>query len=263
MANYKPNPSVRVKCSCVICKIETTTNQLDQHHHSHQHVFPKEPKYFGNCKNCRRELRGYSKTTFCSRSCNCSFGNLQRSKHGPPKGYSFNGRNLRKDYLPYSKIFKCVVCEKLHNKNRKTCSDECKRTLLSNNMIERIKKTNRSNYRRDKQSFLEKSFEDWLISNNISNYVTEKTIKNHLTNKWYFVDFYFPDYSLIIELDGKQHEKQKHKEKDIDRDDYLTSIGYKVVRISHSEYIQKTKYNLISSLLGLVRLDGTAPSFSG
>lgn len=44
----------------------------------------------------------------------------------------------------------------------------------------------------------------------------------------YYVDFCNPELNLIIEVDGKQHLKQV--EYDNDRDNYLNSLGFQVVR---------------------------------
>lgn len=87
----------------------------------------------------------------------------------------------------------------------------------------------------------------------------EHTIKNHLTGKWYFVDFYFPDAELIVELDGKQHEKPAHKEADLIRDSYIeTYKNIRVFRISYDEYQQGSKIKDLLELL--VPRQGNAPS---
>ena len=54
-------------------------------------------------------------------------------------------------------------------------------------------------------------------------YVYDKNLKNQQ------VDFYFPQASLIIEIDGNQHINNKNDEY---RDDYLKKYGLSVVRIS-------------------------------
>ena len=111
-----------------------------------------------------------------------------------------------------------------------------------------------------KKSYLEESFETWLSDNNISlKYESEYTIHNHITRKWYFVDYYFPEINLIVELDGKQHEKPKHKEADKLRDEYImTHLNLNVFRISYDEYQMGSK---ISELLNLlVRQVGFEPT---
>ena len=49
--------------------------------------------------------------------------------------------------------------------------------------------------------------------------------------KNYFLDFYFPEFNLDLEIDGKQHEYPERKESDKLRDTALTSNGYKVYRV--------------------------------
>lgn len=50
---------------------------------------------------------------------------------------------------------------------------------------------------------------------------------------YYIADFVFPDRMLIMELDGKSHNKQK--EYDANRDKYLTSLGFVVWRVPNTE----------------------------
>ena len=73
------------------------------------------------------------------------------------------------------------------------------------------------------------------------------------------MDFYFPEINLIVELDGKQHEKPKHKEADKLRDEYITTnLNLNVFRISYDEYQTGTKINELLKLL--VRQVGVEPT---
>jgi len=54
----------------------------------------------------------------------------------------------------------------------------------------------------------------------------------------YIVDFYCPSAKLIIELDGGQHYTNDGIHKDIKRDDYLKSLGLKVLRFSDREIFE-------------------------
>lgn len=51
----------------------------------------------------------------------------------------------------------------------------------------------------------------------------------------YIVDFYCPKASLIIEIDGGQHYRDKGIKKDKIRDDYMTNRGFRVLRFSDKE----------------------------
>ncbi len=49
----------------------------------------------------------------------------------------------------------------------------------------------------------------------------------------YIADFYCKEKNLIIELDGSQH--QENKEYDAERDDYIKTLGIKVLRFWNNE----------------------------
>ena len=230
-------------------------------------------KNSNKCKCCNTDLTYEQRhNKFCSSSCSASFYNNDRKgvaiseliKQKISSGVrKFNKEN---PYTTGSKklfcnISFCCICNSvIQNKIVKTCSPECKSTLLSTSMTERIKQNRRSNYRRDIKSYLEESFETWLLDNNISlKYEPEYTIRNHITQKWYFVDFYFPEINLIVELDGKQHEKPKHKEADKLRDEYITThLNLNVFRISYDEYQAGSKISeLLKLLVRQVRFEPT------
>ena len=47
----------------------------------------------------------------------------------------------------------------------------------------------------------------------------------------YFLDFYFPEISFCLEIDGKQHITDNRQEHDAQRDENLKNHGYEVFRI--------------------------------
>jgi very-short-patch-repair endonuclease len=102
---------------------------------------------------------------------------------------------------------------------------------------------------RGKRSFLELSFDNWLtITHPSLKFISECPFKRFDYTKTYFADFYFPDLSLIIELDGTQHKNTI--EYDNERDNYIsTNYNVQLIRISHKEYVNKTKLELINSVL--------------
>ena len=51
----------------------------------------------------------------------------------------------------------------------------------------------------------------------------------------YILDFYCDEYKLAIEIDGNYHLEGKQKKHDKIRDDYLSSLGIKVLRYSNEE----------------------------
>ena len=51
----------------------------------------------------------------------------------------------------------------------------------------------------------------------------------------YIVDFYCPKVKLVLEVDGDVHLSHEATEHDKERDEYLISLGLKVVRVTNSE----------------------------
>jgi very-short-patch-repair endonuclease len=96
---------------------------------------------------------------------------------------------------------------------------------------------NRKNLGRHKKSWMELTFEEYLKCNNIEGWDTEIHFWNDELKKNYFPDFIFENKKLIIELDGTQHKKTV--EQDSIRDKWFNNKGYKVIRITHSEFKER------------------------
>jgi very-short-patch-repair endonuclease len=75
----------------------------------------------------------------------------------------------------------------------------------------------------------------------------------------YIVDFYCPEQSLVIEVDGDSHADAEHIEKDQCRDRYLQSIGLRVVRYRNDD-IMKNLDGVLEDLQTRVSLGATSPS---
>lgn len=217
----------------------------------------KIQKYFQNPKSCSQcnSIIQYEKRNnkFCSQSCSAQYTNIRKDyskiRTGPKKGY------VPKNYVPYTKITQCIICNKFHPNKGKTCSINCKGKLLSQKVKQRIYNgwDPNSNRGRQKRSYLEKSFEEWLNKNYSKvKYITEQPFKRLDIVKTYFADFYFPELNLIIELDGTQHNATK--EYDRERDLYIKSTyGIEIIRISHKEYFQKSKIISIEEKLNRIQ----------
>lgn len=65
----------------------------------------------------------------------------------------------------------------------------------------------------------------------------------------YIVDFLCKDKRLIIELDGSGHLEEKQEMHDKIRDEYLKSLGYKILRIYNNEL------NNIDNVLEYLRIN--------
>ena len=51
----------------------------------------------------------------------------------------------------------------------------------------------------------------------------------------YIVDFYCPNYKLVIEVDGDVHACDEQIQKDLIREKYLKSLNLKVVRVFNND----------------------------
>lgn len=54
----------------------------------------------------------------------------------------------------------------------------------------------------------------------------------------YIVDFFCKELKLIIEVDGISHHYEENFVKDIERENYLISLGYTVMRFSDEEVMK-------------------------
>lgn len=229
------------KCSCIICTKEMPVQNFERHYKTHF----KPQKEAKICPQCNKHH--YKTGRFCSHSCGAKYSNSKKDyskiKLGPPKG------TIPKHYIPYTKVSVCTICKKYHTRTGKTCSDICYKQQLSIS----IRKSGyefAKNRGRHKKSYLEESFENWLLSHNYHNFIPEHKIKNTHEKKVYYADFYFPDKNLIIELDGSQHKNTI--EKDQQRDEYIKKYyGLKIIRITHKEYRLKSRTEEIKSLLNI------------
>ena len=59
----------------------------------------------------------------------------------------------------------------------------------------------------------------------------------------YIVNFYIHSALLVIELDGRQHRSMEHRQKDMIRDAYLTSLGITVLRYDNRKI--REHFNLV------------------
>ena len=57
----------------------------------------------------------------------------------------------------------------------------------------------------------------------------------------HIVDFYAPQVSLVVEVDGEQHAEKTHNDEDCKRDEWLRCQGLEVLRFSNVEVFQETE----------------------
>jgi len=75
----------------------------------------------------------------------------------------------------------------------------------------------------------------------------------------YIVDFYCPERSLVIEVDGDSHADAEQSQKDQRRDRYLQSIGLSVVRYGNDD-IMKNLDGVLEDLQKRLTLGSTPPA---
>ncbi|MBI2341552.1 MAG: endonuclease domain-containing protein [Deltaproteobacteria bacterium] len=54
----------------------------------------------------------------------------------------------------------------------------------------------------------------------------------------YIVDFYCPERKLVIEIDGDVHANEKQIVKDKIREDYLATLGVKILRYNNNDILK-------------------------
>ena len=74
----------------------------------------------------------------------------------------------------------------------------------------------------------------------------------------YIVDFYCPRAKLVIEVDGGQHFTDDGHEYDKARDDYLNSLGLKVLRFSNSDVLTNIE-GVVECIAGEIPLNPPFP----
>ncbi len=237
--HYKEDTSnkfLRYVC-CINCRNELTIQNFSSHLESHSQANTIK----GSCLQCGCEL--YKSTKFCSKSCSAKYTNIRKDytkfKPGPRSGLT----------PKYTKVKQCSICMKFHPRTGLTCSDTCYSKSVSIKTNQRIEDgwNPQENRCRSKPSYLEKSFESWLVSMNYTNYIKNKTFR--CGKKIYFGDFYFPSKRILIELDGKQH--LESIEYDELRDKLIKEhFNVETIRISYQEYISKSK---IDTVLNMIR----------
>ncbi len=206
---------------------------------------------YGNvkCKQCGTTIeipKAIQGNQFCNHSCAATHTN-QKRQITSNKTRSQTKIRTRK-YIEKE----CVECNSKFSTytNAQTCSVKCACNLRKKNTTYAHVPSNRT---RARPSYLEQSFDSWLKLNNMIDYTKEQPFRivdgegKYLTT--YFGDFYFPDLSLLIELDGTQHQNQI--EYDQIRDARISNqYNIRIIRITHKEYINKSRLDEVKYELG-------------
>lgn len=197
------------------------------------------------CKQCHTSIevsKSIQGNQFCNRSCAAIYTNQRRQKRDRQKPKRFR-KYIEKECIECNSKFSTYT-------NARTCSIKCACDLRKKNTTYAHVPLNRT---RARPSYLEQSFDSWLKLNNITDYTVEQPFRivdgegKYLTT--YFGDFYFPNLSLLIELDGTQHRNQVEYDKI--RDARISDqYNIRIIRITHKEYINKSRLDEVKHELG-------------
>ena len=70
-------------------------------------------------------------------------------------------------------------------------------------------------------------------------YESQKTFWNSSLGKAYIVDFYIPDYQVVIEIDGPYHQNDEQAKADALRDSWFINNRKRVVRVLNNQTLNE------------------------
>lgn len=209
------------------------------------------------CESCLVEIDGsYGSGRFCGPKCARGFSTRDKRKEINEKvSKVLNGKiKVNGKLLPKHEeaTIICEYCRKFvvkpySRRDSKCCSLSCARKLAwsqkdyRENIIDKVKERVSSGNHigwtsRNVLSYPEQFFKKVLDENGYEgryriNFPVKKSSLGLDCSTNYFLDFYFEDLRLDLEIDGKQHKYPERVKSDHIRDIVLKENGYKVHRI--------------------------------
>jgi very-short-patch-repair endonuclease len=190
-------------------------------------AFALNPVPCGNakCSGFLSPIQAHGKGTYCSRSCSHSAVVRLKPESKEKMRATFAAKPRKKKH--------CRVCQIEYQPIRQEhcCSDACRhhaRLIGAKKSVEtraRCGTFSGWHNRRGEPSYPEKYFMSVFENEGISGWTREKKV-----GRW-FIDFAFEKLMLAVEIDGKQHEAPDRKVSDTEKDAFLNSHGWQVVRI--------------------------------
>jgi very-short-patch-repair endonuclease len=194
------------------------------------------------CSYCNNPLE-YAKRNnkFCNNSCSASSTNTNRN-HSVDSNIkrSISIRKIKNvNHTIKCKYEHCDILFCNYNRMR-YCSDTCKilqRKIAYNNPELLLQKSIVG-----KKMYAEGKLKGWAKRSNlkpsypeqyfINMFNKDKIYINREVKKGrFFCDFVWEDRMLVLEVDGSQHTRPDHQERDARKDAFLKSLGYTVFRI--------------------------------
>jgi very-short-patch-repair endonuclease len=215
-----------------------------------------------NCENCDNEHDGsYGSRRFCSSKCARGFSTKRKR--------SLINEKIRKTIEDkHPKIEKnCEWCGnkfevKKSKKKQLTCSRSCSAKLRNNSpeykewLSEHFSKIAKKRYMEGDESI------GWQIRKNQPMSKPERIVKKFLDEEniifereykegKYFIDFAILERQISLEIDGKQHNYPERRKKDKEKDEFLRSRGWKIIRYPFIDYddLEKKKKEIIALLV--------------
>lgn len=169
--------------------------------------------------------------------------------HGEGKGFHTNkgksswNKGLCKETDERVKKYSSSLKGKETWMKGKKHSNESK-SKMSLSALESFRKGTHSSWKsRKNRSYAELYFEDVLENNGILDICEiEYPVKIKGTGSSYFLDFYFKDKKLNLEIDGAQHKRPERMESDRMRDEYLAELGITTFRIEWADPSSKREH---------------------
>ncbi len=261
------------KIKKLVQEFKINTDHFDSNFSTRQRDYPRREKECPICKlKFITKIGASDEKTYCSRKCANNIPNHNR--------FSEESRKKISKTTTHSPVIKiCEHCDQTYQvlfqkrKKRRFCSQSCasayqwtplKRKEQSRRCKERIRKEEFGWVARNKLSFPEKVYKDFLEKNGFKdrffmNFSIAKLNFKNIKNN-YFLDIYFPEFNLNIEIDGQQHKTIKERrESDKKRDKFLLKNGIIIYRIDWKEicsdkgkkYLKECQDNLINFLLAI------------
>ncbi len=268
-----PSTNTRNSIRKIICKNGINTSHFDIYRKTRQRrVYQKITKKCLVCNNEFQTLSGHKKEKcYCSYKCGNSLAIGNR--HSLESHRKISLSLLKRNSVKEKPVKICGFCEKeFRTTNKKFCSQSCAtkflwltpdyREKIINQVRQRVKSgTHQGWSSRNIVSYPEKFFKKVLELNGFR----DRFIINHPVRKKsigidcqsnYFLDFYFPETKIDLEIDGKQHSYPERRESDRIRDEALNKHGYLIHRIkwmslrteTGKKYMKKEIDNLFSIL---------------
>jgi very-short-patch-repair endonuclease len=175
------------------------------------------------CPYCDKEFSPYGIVTHIYKK-----HTEEGRKQNPNIGYELGTQKIWNKNIPMREESKKKLSKSLSGKKKPLVSKET-RKKQSESRIKSIKEGRTPRWQTiSGNSYPEKYFEKYLINEGLS-FKTQYHIFNGKRN--YFLDFYFTDKKVNLEIDGLQHNWPERIESDKRRDKYLNSQNIKVIRI--------------------------------